>query len=170
MADLIRPVTRPSTSPTLMDADSKKVLNFTQVQVGQDSQVKTSPQMEKVGFVQCLREVRSKGLEVSSVTTDRQPGIRKYIREEEPGLKHGLDSWHVVDSVAMSEGNVALRISMWKNYVQQLLEEAMEEICSESYQSMKEQKTDPGPPPMTAAYTRLPKEALVSRRMLRFKS
>ncbi|KAL1484698.1 hypothetical protein MTO96_032435 [Rhipicephalus appendiculatus] len=49
-----------------------------------------------MGFVQCLREVRSKGLEVSSVTTDRHPGIGKYIREEEPGPKHGLDSWHVV--------------------------------------------------------------------------
>ncbi|KAH7981804.1 hypothetical protein HPB52_001114 [Rhipicephalus sanguineus] len=81
---------------TLMDAETKKVLNFTQVQVGQDPQVKKSPQMEKVGFVQCLREVRSKGLEVSSVTTDRHPGIRKHVREEEPGLKHDLDSWHVV--------------------------------------------------------------------------
>ncbi|KAL1481106.1 hypothetical protein MTO96_050460 [Rhipicephalus appendiculatus] len=278
---------------TLMDADSKKVLNFTQVQVGQDSQVKTSPQMEKVGFVQCLREVRSKGLEVSSVTTDRHPGIRKYIREEEPGLKHGLDSWHVVKgltrhivnlhsghegpyhrylheqlshkdwldpgsevykklcgtvlnarllkdieqlssdaqtsclegyhslmirfapkSVAHSPALMSARTmlavlhhnanttrqqacgsdgeplfkrkllkskkgnevvcpvkeSATYDYVQQLLEAAMEESCSESYQSMKEQKTDPGPPPMTAAYTRLPKEALVSRRMLHFKS
>ncbi|KAL1486408.1 hypothetical protein MTO96_031403 [Rhipicephalus appendiculatus] len=108
--------------------------------------------MEKVGCVQCLREVRSKGLEVSSVTRDRHPGIRKYTREEEPGLKHDLDSWHVVKglrkklegiakmtgcailtgsiqsiynhlyfSVAISEGNVALRISMWKSLTRHIV-------------------------------------------------
>lgn len=52
--------------------------------------------MEKVGFVQCLGELHSKDLKVSTVTTDRHPGIRKHIREKEPGIKHELDSWHVV--------------------------------------------------------------------------
>ncbi|XP_049524234.1 uncharacterized protein LOC125945894 [Dermacentor silvarum] len=326
---------------TLMDAETRKVLNFTQVQVGQNPQVKTSPQMEKVGFVQCLGELHSKDLKVSTVTTDRHPGIRKHIREKEPGIKHELDSWHVVKglrkklegiakragctilngwiqsicnhlyfSVAMSEGNVALRISIWKSltrhivnihsghegpyhrclhdqlshkewldpgsavyknlcgmvlnirlikdiaqlsadaqtsclesfhslmirfapksvaysptlmsartmlavlhhnanttrkqacgidgkpafrrkmlktkkgnevvcpvkesvtydYVQELLEATVEECSSGSFRSMRESRTTPGPPPMSAAYARLPKHALVAKRMLRFKT
>ncbi|KAH7953466.1 hypothetical protein HPB49_008925 [Dermacentor silvarum] len=169
--------------------------------ITKNPQVKTSPQLEKVGFVQCLGELHSKDLKVSTVTTDRHPGICKHIREKEPGIKHELDSWHVVKglwkklegiakragctilngwiqsicnhlyfSVAMSEGNVALQISIWKNYVQELLEATVEECSSGSFRSMRESRTIPRTPPMSASYARLPKHALVAKRMLRFKT
>ncbi|XP_037515360.1 uncharacterized protein LOC119391782 [Rhipicephalus sanguineus] len=82
-----------------MDADSSKVLHFTQVQVGDSPDTRTSPEMEKAGFVRGLSAIRSQQLTVAAITTDRHVGIRKHVREQESGLEHELDSWHVVKGV-----------------------------------------------------------------------
>ncbi|KAL1481656.1 hypothetical protein MTO96_034315 [Rhipicephalus appendiculatus] len=81
---------------SLMDAETAKILHFVQVQVGESADVKTSPQMEQAGLIKALAHLRLKDLKVASLTTDRHPSIRKYLRDHERDLLHELDSWHVV--------------------------------------------------------------------------
>ncbi|KAH7942039.1 hypothetical protein HPB49_019964 [Dermacentor silvarum] len=138
---------------------------------GTNPQVKTSPQMEKVGFVQCLGELHSKDLKVSTVTTDRHPGIRNHIRKKEPGLKHELDSWHVVKEPCL-KSYITMQVRHVNKLVEltELMKATLEECSSGSFPSMRESRTTPGPPPMLEAYARLPKLTLVAKRMLRFKT
>ncbi|KAH7979744.1 hypothetical protein HPB49_010758 [Dermacentor silvarum] len=60
--------------------------------------------------------------------------------------------------------------SVTYDYVQELLEPTVEESSSGSFRSMRESRTTPGPPSMSAAYARLPKHTLVAKRMLRYKT
>lgn len=57
--------------------------------------------MEQAGLIKALAHLRLNDLKVASLTTDRHPSIRKYLREHEQDLLHELDSWHVVKGVYM---------------------------------------------------------------------
>ncbi|XP_064480534.1 uncharacterized protein LOC135394033 [Ornithodoros turicata] len=81
---------------TFMEAHSKKIVSSVQVQVGESPDVASSTNMEKVGFVRCLDELKSNHIIVASITTDRHPAVRKHMREMEPSIVHGFDTWHVV--------------------------------------------------------------------------
>lgn len=51
--------------------------------------------MEKHGFIKCLEKVKGQGLKVASVTTDRHVQVTKYMRTEEPMIRHYFDGWHI---------------------------------------------------------------------------
>ncbi|CAN7941119.1 unnamed protein product [Ixodes hexagonus] len=80
---------------SLHAAQLKKILHFEQVQVGECAEVKSSTAMEKYGFVKCLEKVKRQGLKVASVTTDRHVQVTKYMRTEEPTIRHYFDGWHI---------------------------------------------------------------------------
>ncbi|XP_063042261.1 uncharacterized protein LOC134436841 [Engraulis encrasicolus] len=52
--------------------------------------------MEKLGFQRCLDRLLQAGVRVDVITTDRSPSIRKFMREQYPGIQHQFDPWHVV--------------------------------------------------------------------------
>ena len=66
-------------------------LNITQV-----TQAGSSNNMEKLGCVNALGDIESKGLQIAQFTTDRHVQIRKYMREQRPDIKLQFDIWHVV--------------------------------------------------------------------------
>ena len=76
---------------TMMDVESEKIVDFTVVSV---CEVKNSNAMEKKGFVDTLENIESKGINVSGVSTDSHPQIKKDMREERKDKKHHIDPWH----------------------------------------------------------------------------
>ena len=55
--------------------------------------------MEKAGFVEVLDRVRSKGINVKRVSTDRHPQIRKLLRSNpkyKGKITHNVDPWHLI--------------------------------------------------------------------------
>ncbi|XP_060764206.1 uncharacterized protein LOC132873007 [Neoarius graeffei] len=59
------------------------------------SQASSSAAMEPLGFRKGLDNILNEGIDVTVVTTDRHPSIRKIMREEYPNIIHQFDPWHV---------------------------------------------------------------------------
>ncbi|KAK8781342.1 hypothetical protein V5799_017318 [Amblyomma americanum] len=76
-------------------AQLNKILHFEQVQVGECADVQSSTSMEKFAFVKSLNMVKERGLKVASVTTDRHGQVTKYMRTQEPTIRHYYDCWHI---------------------------------------------------------------------------
>ena len=55
--------------------------------------------MEKEGFVRSIDLIKSKGLKIAQLVTDRHAQIVKYAREEMPNTKHYFDVWHVAKGI-----------------------------------------------------------------------
>ena len=51
--------------------------------------------MEKEGLVRAIEFLKSHGLQIGTIITDRHRQIAKYIRESLPGTIHLFDVWHV---------------------------------------------------------------------------
>ncbi|KAH7947753.1 hypothetical protein HPB52_015608 [Rhipicephalus sanguineus] len=65
------------------------------VQLGENSEVRSSNAMEKFGLKKGLGELKDQNVTICSLTTDRHVGIKKYMRTCEPGIEHTYDAWHV---------------------------------------------------------------------------
>ena len=61
----------------------------------QSNEVKSSCHMEKEGFMRGVNMIKSKGLCIEEVVTDRHVMIVKFIRENMPDTTHHFDVWHV---------------------------------------------------------------------------
>jgi len=81
---------------TLMDSNTKKVVDFKLVQV---SEVTSSNAMEKEGFERCLKSMKDQGVSIHTLTTDRHTGISSAMDKEHPDIKHQFDVWHVSKSI-----------------------------------------------------------------------
>ncbi|XP_072168561.1 uncharacterized protein [Diadema setosum] len=77
---------------TLMDMESKKVLN---IQLVQSNEVTSSNAMEKEGLVRGLAELQESGVKVKALVIDRHSSVAKWMREEHPDIKHHYDIWHI---------------------------------------------------------------------------
>lgn len=64
----------------------------------QTENVKYSTHMEKDGLVRGLAKLKGDGILVHSLTTDRHPGVRKYMATREPFINHHFDVWHISKS------------------------------------------------------------------------
>ncbi|KAM7291272.1 uncharacterized protein ISCGN_027845 [Ixodes scapularis] len=82
-----------------------KILHFEQVQVGECETVRNSGQMEKEGLVRSLDFLKKKDITVRSLTTDRHRSIGKHMREQEPGILHYFDVWHVSKTLHYNENS-----------------------------------------------------------------
>ncbi|KAG0443368.1 hypothetical protein HPB47_015000, partial [Ixodes persulcatus] len=71
-----------------------KIMLCEQVQVGECEEVRASVQMEKQGLIRCLELLKTKDINVHSLTTHRHISIAKHMREVEPEIVHYLDVWH----------------------------------------------------------------------------
>ncbi|XP_064463429.1 uncharacterized protein LOC135374375 [Ornithodoros turicata] len=72
-----------------------KIIHFEQVQVKESTEVQASSHMEKEGLVRGLKFMEDNHVHVASLTTDRHPATKKYMRTAKPGIKHYFDVWHV---------------------------------------------------------------------------
>lgn len=61
----------------------------------QSNEVKNSYAMELAGLERTLKTLKDHGLDIKSITTDRHLGVKKYLREQHPDIKHWFDVWHV---------------------------------------------------------------------------
>lgn len=66
--------------------------------------------MEKEGLVRGLKFLGENGINIASLTTDRHPATKKYMRTMKPGIKHYFDVWHV--SKGMAIGTFSCYIAM----------------------------------------------------------
>ena len=76
----------------MMECKHKVVLSS---QLIKSTEVSSSNAMELEGFIRCREDLESKGLSVSSVTTDRHASIARYVREDWKTTKHYFDTWHI---------------------------------------------------------------------------
>ena len=51
--------------------------------------------MELAGLKRCLEEVEQRGVDFTTLVTDRHVGVKKYMREKRPKKKHRFDVFHV---------------------------------------------------------------------------
>ena len=65
--------------------------------------MKNSNAMELSGLQRALTALKEDELQPTSLTTDRHIGVKKYMREEQPHIKHWFDVWHVAKGV-LSQG------------------------------------------------------------------
>ncbi|KAL1483282.1 hypothetical protein MTO96_033298 [Rhipicephalus appendiculatus] len=70
------------------------ILHSEQVQVGESPEVTNSVSMEKRGLAKCLTALENLGINISSLTTDRHPGVKLYCRKYKPNMPHWYDVWH----------------------------------------------------------------------------
>ncbi|KAL5011915.1 hypothetical protein ScPMuIL_010466 [Solemya velum] len=79
-------------SYSMVDLDEGLVVD---IQLIQSNEVKHSVNMEKEGLIRCVDWLKSEELDVSTVVTDRNMQIQKWIRENMSTTKHYYDVWHV---------------------------------------------------------------------------
>ncbi|XP_064476231.1 uncharacterized protein LOC135390200 [Ornithodoros turicata] len=95
-----------------------KIIHFEQVQVKESTEVQASSHMEKEGLVRGLKFMEDNHVHVASLTTDRHPATKKYMRTAKPGIKHYFDVWHVSKGIkkklSASSNTVATRdLKQW---------------------------------------------------------
>ena len=79
-----------------MDQITNKIAAMTVTQV---TDAKNSNNVEKVGFIKGLKFLRTDGVTVDQITTDRHSQIRKHMRKNERDTTHQFDIWHFCKSV-----------------------------------------------------------------------
>ena len=57
-----------------------------------------SDNMEKMGFIKVLNELKEK-IEIKEITTDRHKQVRKYLREHEKEIDRQFDLWHFCKNI-----------------------------------------------------------------------
>ena len=60
----------------------------------QSSEVKNSYHMELEGLKRAIKDMTEKGIEIVELVTDRHSMVKKYMREENPEIRHWFDIWH----------------------------------------------------------------------------
>ena len=81
---------------TLLDQQSNKIVAMT---ITQCTEAGNSNRMEKFAFEKVLKYIKTKGIRIDQLTTDRHTQIKKYMRECEPTINHQFDIWHVCKNV-----------------------------------------------------------------------
>ncbi|XP_040294023.1 uncharacterized protein LOC121005379 [Bufo bufo] len=81
---------------TLMDACTKKILNF---RVEQMRPGLLSARLEKEAFQKSLEKLQKKKVHIKIICTDKCAGIRKMIKTDYSPMVHQLDVWHVAKSI-----------------------------------------------------------------------
>ena len=81
---------------SFMDKNTIRIVTFFKPQFLEDG---NSNQMEKMEFEKSLRPLKNEGIIPEQVTTDRHIKIRKYLRDQEPGIILQFDVWHFVKSI-----------------------------------------------------------------------
>lgn len=61
----------------------------------QSNEVTSSNAMEKEGLVRGIASLQEKGVEIESLVTDRHASVAKWMRENQPDIKHQYDVWHI---------------------------------------------------------------------------
>ncbi|XP_075530677.1 uncharacterized protein LOC142563880 isoform X3 [Dermacentor variabilis] len=95
-----------------MDDETTMIIRFVHVQVGESTDVKTSPHMEPAGLMKGFAYLKHIDLKVASLTTDRHLGISKYLRDHENDVNHELDSWHVAKGLIMGMKGRTISVCM----------------------------------------------------------
>ena len=65
----------------------------------QSNEAGSSTAMELLGLKRSLTFMDDNNVQIDSFTTDRHPSIKKYMRDNRPGIKHWFDVWHVAKGV-----------------------------------------------------------------------
>lgn len=81
---------------TLMDASTKKILNF---QIEQRRPGVSSAHLEKEAFQKSLEKLQRKNINVKIICTDRRAGVRSMIRTDFSAMVPQLDVFHVARSI-----------------------------------------------------------------------
>ena len=81
---------------SFMDQITNKIAAMTITQV---TEAKNSNKMEKVGFIKGLKFLRTNGVTVDQITTDRHSQIRKHMKENEKDAIRQFDIWHFCKSI-----------------------------------------------------------------------
>ncbi|XP_049512920.1 uncharacterized protein LOC125940603 [Dermacentor silvarum] len=84
---------------TFLCPDAKKIVHTEQVQVRENDEITSSTQMEKEGLIRGLSFLTEQNVSIASLTTDRHPGIKKYMRLHQGGIMHYFDVWHVAKGI-----------------------------------------------------------------------
>ena len=77
---------------TIMDESTNKILDFSVVQV---TEVSSSNAMEAEGCNRVLKNLKSKGVKVRCLTTDRHTTITSEMRKKHSKIIHQYDVWHL---------------------------------------------------------------------------
>lgn len=84
-------------SYTMMELETGKVLDFKLVQ---SNEVQNSYAMELEGLRRSLNYLTCENnIRVTDLVTDRHSSVKKYMREEQPNIRHWFDVWHVAKGV-----------------------------------------------------------------------
>ena len=81
---------------SFMDLITNKIAALTITQV---TEAKNSNNVEKVNFIKGLTFLRTNGVTVDQITTDRHSQIRKHLRENEKDTIHQFNIWHFYKSI-----------------------------------------------------------------------
>ncbi|XP_074653355.1 uncharacterized protein LOC141907572 isoform X2 [Tubulanus polymorphus] len=92
-------------SYSLMDLET----NVLDVQLVQSSEVTNSNAMELEGLKRSIEFLKTNGMKISSLVTDRHIQIRKYIRKDLPDIKHWFDVWHVSKGIYKKIVNLSIK-------------------------------------------------------------
>lgn len=68
---------------------------FTLIYLLQSNEVANSGAMELEGLKRSFKLIQSHNLQVSHLITDRHCQVKKYMKTQQPGVKHYFDVWHV---------------------------------------------------------------------------
>ena len=47
------------------------------------------------GLKRCLYHIQTNGVAISELVTDRHCQVKKFMREQNPVIRHSFDVWHV---------------------------------------------------------------------------
>ncbi|XP_035662758.1 uncharacterized protein LOC118406641 isoform X1 [Branchiostoma floridae] len=84
-------------SYTLMDLRTSKILT---IQLVQSNEVAGgSNNMEKEGLVRAVAFLQARGLQISTLVTDRHLQVAKWVRENLPATRHLYDIWHIAKGI-----------------------------------------------------------------------
>lgn len=80
---------------SMLDQETNNVISMSMTQV---TEAGNSNNMEKMGFIKVLNELKEK-IEIKQITTDRHKQVRKYLREHEKEIDHQFDLWHFCKNI-----------------------------------------------------------------------
>ena len=92
---------------SFMDQITNKIAAMTITQV---TEAKNTNNMEKVGFIKELKFLRTNGVTVDQITTDRRSQIRKHMRKNDKDTIHQFDIWHFCKSIKKNLAAVAKKL------------------------------------------------------------
>ena len=127
---------------THLEQNTGLILDFQLVQVGE---VKNSVAMEREGFERSIQKLKSEGLTITQIATDRHPQITATIRKKYPDIRHQYDVWHVSKGVAkkLTKKGKAKACSKLLPWIQSISNHLWwsSESCNENAQILKEKWT-----------------------------